>query len=77
MSDYETVVYEVDDRVATVTLNRPDKRNALNFQLRQDIVAALRRAEADGDVSLVLLKGAGPSFCAGYDLKIPDFAEAQ
>jgi enoyl-CoA hydratase len=77
MSDYETVLYEVDDRVATVTLHRPDKRNALNFPLRQDIVAALRRAEADADVSLVLLKGAGPSFCAGYDLKIPDFADAQ
>jgi enoyl-CoA hydratase len=77
MSDYESVLYEVDDRVATVRLNRPEQRNALNFTLRQDIVATLRRAEADGDVSLVLLEGAGPSFCAGYDLKIPDFTEAQ
>jgi len=77
MSDYETVLYEVDDRVAMVTLNRPEMHNALNFQLRRDIVEALRRAEADEHVSVVLLKGAGKSFCAGYDLKIPDFAEAQ
>jgi enoyl-CoA hydratase len=67
---YETVIYEVRDRVATVTLNRPEVHNALSFQLRADIVSALRRAEQDGEVSLVLLKGAGRSFCAGYDLKV-------
>jgi enoyl-CoA hydratase len=69
-TEYETVLYEVDDRVATVTLNRPEVHNALSFQLRSDIVAALRRAEQDSDVSLVVLKGAGRSFCAGYDLKV-------
>jgi enoyl-CoA hydratase len=68
--EYETVLYDVDDRVATVTLNRPEVRNALSFQLRADIVGALRRAEQDSAVSLVLLKGAGTSFCAGYDLKV-------
>jgi enoyl-CoA hydratase len=68
-SDYETVLYDVSDRVATVTLNRPESHNALNFPLRRDIVAALRRAEQDPEVSLVLLKGAGKSFCAGYDVK--------
>jgi enoyl-CoA hydratase len=77
MSEYKTVLYEVDDRVATVTLNRPEVHNALNFHLRRDIVAALRGAEADENVSVVLVKGAGRSFCAGYDLKIPDFGEAQ
>ena len=45
--EYETVLYEVDDRVAIVTLNRPEVHNALSFQLRSDIVAALRRAEQD------------------------------
>ncbi len=69
-TEYETVLYDVNDRVATVTLNRPEVHNALSFQLRSDIVAALRRAEQDHDVSLVLLKGAGKSFCAGYDLKV-------
>ena len=73
--EYETVLYEVDDRVATVTLNRPEVHNALSFQLRSDIVAALRRAEQDPDVSLVLLKGAGRSFCAGYDLKVAGSVE--
>lgn len=66
---YETVLYDVTDRVATITLNRPRVHNALNLQLRSEIVAAARRAEGDPDVSLVLLKGAGKSFCAGYDLK--------
>lgn len=66
---YETLLYEVADRVATVTLNRPEAHNALNVQLRTDLVDALHRAENDNDVSLVLLKGAGKSFCAGYDLK--------
>jgi enoyl-CoA hydratase len=72
---YETVLYEVDDRVATVTLNRPEVHNALSFELRSDIVSALRRAEQDSDVSLVLLKGAGRSFSAGYDLKVSGLVE--
>ena len=72
---YETVLYEVEDRVATVTLNRPEVHNSLSFQLRTDIVAALRRAEQDSAVSLVLLKGAGRSFCAGYDLRISGSVE--
>jgi enoyl-CoA hydratase len=73
--EYETVLYEVDDRVATVTLNRPEVHNALSFELRSDIVSALRRAEQDSDVSLVLLKGAGRSFSAGYDLKVSGLIE--
>jgi enoyl-CoA hydratase len=75
--DYEHILYDVEDRVATITLNRPEVRNALNFALRREIVAAAKRAEADSDVTIVLLKGAGPSFCAGYDLKQPDHFEAQ
>jgi enoyl-CoA hydratase len=75
--EFETVLYDTDDRVAMVTMNRPDVHNALNFDLRRDLVAALRRAEADPDVTVVLLRGAGRSFCAGYDLKIPNFFAAQ
>ena len=75
--EYETVLYEVTDRAAIVTLNRPEVHNALSFQLRTDIVAALRRAEQDPEVSLVLLKGAGRSFCAGYDLKVSGSVEAR
>lgn len=64
----ELVLYRVTDRVARITLNRPDKRNALNLGLRRQLVDALREAERDDAVSIVLLDGAGPSFSAGYDL---------
>lgn len=67
MSD--VVLYEVADRVATVTMNRPEARNALNAVLRRELPAALRRAEDDADVDVVILTGADPAFCAGLDLK--------
>ena len=67
MSD--VVRYEVADRVATVTMNRPEARNALNAELRRELPAALRRAEDDPDVDVVILTGADPAFCAGLDLK--------
>ena len=67
--DYDLIL--VDDpapHVRRITLNRPEKRNALSLRLRDELVDALRRAERDDEVSLVLLDGAGPSFCSGYDL---------
>lgn len=67
----ELVLYSVADRVARITLNRPDKRNALNLALRRQLVDFLRDAERDDDVTVVLLDGAGPSFSAGYDLADP------
>src|SRR5690242_13807970 len=76
-TEYETVLYDVADHVPTVTLNRPEVHNVVNFELRRDIVTAVRRAETDAEATVVLLKGAGRSFCAGYDLKIPDFMEAR
>lgn len=66
--DYDNIVYSVKDRIATITLNRPERRNALSFGLRRDIVNALKEAERDDDVTLILVDGAGPSFCSGYDL---------
>ena len=63
------VLYDVADRVATVTLNRPEARNALSRELRRELVAALQGAEDDGDVDVVILTGADPAFCAGIDLK--------
>lgn len=66
--DYENILYDVADRIATITLNRPDKRNALSPALRREVVHALRAAEADDDVTLVLIQGAGSAFCAGYDM---------
>src|SRR4029079_19519662 len=61
--------YEVDDGVATVTLNRPDQRNALNGELLAALVDAMRSARDDEDVRAVVLTGAGDKvFCAGADL---------
>lgn len=65
---FETVIYETADRIATVTLNRPEKLNALSLQLQQEIVAAMKAAEADRDVRVVILRANGRAFCAGYDL---------
>jgi enoyl-CoA hydratase len=66
--EFETVLYETAERVATITLNRPEKLNALSRALLDDIVAALRAAEADPSVRVIVLKGNGRAFCAGYDL---------
>lgn len=65
---YQEILYSVADRVATITLNVPDKRNRLSYRMRRDIVDALRAAERDDDVTVVLIRANGPSFCAGYDL---------
>ena len=65
----EVVLYEVADRVATITMNRPEARNALNSELRRELPAALARADGAEDVDVVVLTGADPAFCAGLDLK--------
>ncbi len=70
MDDYTSVLYQVENRIARITMNRPDKRNALNTALRAELVAAMKAAERDDEVSIVLIEGAGPSFCSGYDLSV-------
>ena len=76
---YENLIYEVRDRVAHITLNRPDKTNALSLALRHEIYAVLREAERNPDVGTIVIKGAGKSFCAGYDISpetpSPNFPE--
>ncbi len=65
----DTVLYEVVDRVAVITINRPDKRNALNAAVRQGLWDAWRRFEADTGARVAILTGAGDkAFCAGMDL---------
>jgi enoyl-CoA hydratase len=65
----EELLYDVNDRVATVTLNRPDQRNALNGELLAALVDAMKRVRDDDDVRAVVLTGAGEKvFCAGADL---------
>ncbi len=68
MSD-DLVLVEVDGAVATVTLNRPDARNALNRALRKALPTALRQLDERADIAAIVLTGADPAFCAGLDLK--------
>jgi enoyl-CoA hydratase len=63
-----TVRYEAGDGVATLTLNRPERLNAITPELIADLRAALERAQRDEEVRAVLLRGAGRAFCAGYDI---------
>jgi enoyl-CoA hydratase/carnithine racemase len=69
MAIYETILYRTEGPVATISLNRPERRNALNTQLFMELVDALDVAEADENVRCVVLTGEGPVFCAGQDLK--------
>ncbi len=64
------VLYEVDDRVATVTLNRPERFNAISQTMPADIADAFECAGDDDAVHVVVLSGAGRGFCGGYDLTI-------
>lgn len=71
--DYRSIRYEVADRIATITLNRPERLNAIDERMPGEIRAAVESANRDPDVHVVILTGAGRAFCAGYDLK--EFAE--
>src|SRR5947199_2107016 len=65
----DVLLIDTQDRVRTLTLNRPQSRNALSAELRRRFFGALRDAEADADVDVVIVTGADPVFCAGLDLK--------
>ncbi len=70
---YTTITYGVEDRVATITLNRPERLNAINDEMPGEIRSAVEAANRDDDVHVIVLAGAGRAFCAGYDLK--EYAE--
>ena len=65
---YETVLYDVADRICTITLNRPEKLNAWTRQMHFDLKDAMYRAGADAEVRAIILTGAGRGFCAGADM---------
>jgi enoyl-CoA hydratase/carnithine racemase len=67
-STFETLLYSVEEGVATVTLNRPEKLNAFNTQMMKDMIAAFDATDADDAVRCVIVTGAGRAFCAGADL---------
>jgi enoyl-CoA hydratase/carnithine racemase len=68
--NYHEIVYSVAERVATVTLNRPDKLNAWTAVMEEEFEAALQRASADENVRAILVTGAGRGFCAGADMSL-------
>jgi enoyl-CoA hydratase len=69
MTSDDVLLIDTTDRVRILTLNRPRSRNALSFALRRQFFAALRDAEADDTVDVIILTGTDPVFCAGLDLK--------
>ena len=75
MKTTNDVLYAARDRVATVTLNRPEKFNAISETMPDEIASAIARAENDDSVHVIVLTGAGRGFCGGYDLNL--YAEAK
>lgn len=65
---YEQIDYRVEDRILTLTLNRPDKLNAFTVTMMNELIDAFDRSDADDDVRVVVVTGAGRGFCAGADL---------
>jgi enoyl-CoA hydratase/carnithine racemase len=67
---YQEILYDVSERIATITLNRPGKLNAWTGQMGQDVRAAMAAAEADENARVIVLTGAGKGFCAGADMSL-------
>ena len=73
MTTFSTITYDVRDAKAYLTLNRPERLNAINDDMPADIRAAVELANTDDDVRVIVVQGAGRAFCSGYDLK--EYAE--
>lgn len=67
MTDFSTLVYRTDAGIATITLNRPDRLNTIVPPMPDELAAAVELAVRDSDVKVIVLRGAGRSFCAGFD----------
>ena len=65
---YETIKYEVAEQILTITLNRPDKLNAFNGKMQQELIDAFDSADKDDNIRAIIVTGAGRGFCAGADL---------
>jgi 2-(1,2-epoxy-1,2-dihydrophenyl)acetyl-CoA isomerase len=73
--DYETILYKKKDNVLVITLNRPERYNAINIQMNADLKDALKVAKEDPGVRVIVITGAGKAFCAGADVQ--DFASGK
>src|SRR5437879_9193224 len=69
------VLYEVDEKAGIITLNRPEKLNAISAELQEQLTDGFARADADHETSVVLLRAEGRSFCAGYDISAKEPAK--
>lgn len=71
MPDYKAILYRVENAVAWITLNRPEQRNAVNADMRDELIEVFSSSRSDPDVRALVLTGAGKSFCTGADLSAP------
>ena len=69
MAEFETILFDVRDRDATITLNRPDRKNAMNQQLKDELRESWKRVKADPDIWVAIITGAGAAFSSGADVE--------
>ena len=69
MSEFETVRFETRDRVATITLDRPERKNAMNQQMKDELRTCWQRVKTDPDVWVAIITGAGEAFSSGADVE--------
>ena len=69
MAEFETVLFDVTNRVATITLNRPERKNAMNQQLKDELRESWKRVKADPDIWVAIVTGAGTAFSSGADVE--------
>ena len=65
---FETILYEIENKILTITLNRPEKLNAFTGQMMDDLIKAFDQAGKDDAIRVIVVTGAGRGFCAGADL---------
>jgi enoyl-CoA hydratase/carnithine racemase len=69
---YQDIQYQVADRILTITLNRPERMNAWTLRMKDEMIDALARANADDDIRVIVVTGEGKAFCAGMELVRPE-----
>src|SRR5215468_835496 len=69
MSTFGEIRYEVDEHIATITFNRPEQRNPISVEMLEEVGRAVRAAQSDDDVRVLVITGAGRAFCSGGDVK--------
>ena len=75
--EFVNLLYNAEDRVATITLNRPERLNAINYSMPRELRRAVEQADEDPNVHVIVLQGAGKGFCGGYDLASSAEAEGE